>query len=84
MKGDGSVVDDFKNASKFWAKFFGDNSRITSVADQGSLTVAIGQAQSSFEVMLNLDRHDAKQLMPWTCFASLYDETNGYRSAVDM
>jgi hypothetical protein len=74
MKGDRSVADDFVKAKVFWSKFFTKNGS----ADQKDSTEAINWAQTEFELMLGMNRDYAQQLMPWTCFASLYDETNGF------
>jgi hypothetical protein len=73
-KGDQSVAAGFKKAKQFWEKFF-EVHRNDSVKD---LARALGNEQSAFENLLDWSRAFAKEVMPITCLASLYDERAGF------
>ena len=73
-KGDRSVADKFKKAKSFWDVFF-EKHRSDSVTQMAD---ALGREQSTFENLLDWDRAFAKEVMPITCLASLYDEYKGF------
>ena len=74
MRGDANVASDFVKSLKFWSEFFAQNKGVNQVA----LTDAVGRARSEFEELLGTDIEYARQLMSWTCFASLYNDGAGF------
>jgi hypothetical protein len=74
MDGDESIVSKFQTTQKFWEKFF--ESADTSTTE--SLAKALSDAQSDLEMKLDMNRALAKEIMPYTCLAYLYDERDGF------
>lgn len=74
MAGDKEIVDKFSTAHEFWKNFFGahQNDNLEKLAD------ALGRKQTTFEMELDWDRALAKEIMPYTGIAYLYDEQNGF------
>ena len=75
MNGDTNVLDAFIMARTFWDKFFAAHANDT----EDELAEALGKEQLSFEwAITDGDRAFAKEVMPATAFASIYDEVRGF------
>ena len=77
INGDTSVLTAFTNARVFWDRFLAANAN----ASEEELATALGREQISFELAVDSKNHDrafAKEIMPATAFASLYDEVRGF------
>jgi hypothetical protein len=72
--GDKEIVEAFVKARKFWEDFFEAHKN----ENVDGLAKSLDMAQARFEGLLDLDRALAKEIMPTTCIAALYDETNGF------
>jgi hypothetical protein len=74
MAGKQDVVAKFIAAEDFWNNFF----KAHRDSDVKTLADALGQHQEEFETKLDWHRDLAKQIMPYTCLAYLYDEQGGF------
>jgi len=74
MQGRSEIAEAFKISEKFWSEFFETAPR----GDVDSLAKNLSDAQFKYENVLDMNRGLAKELMPYTAFASLYDEGAGF------
>jgi len=74
MAGDDHVLDHFRRTEKFWEDFFVGKRD----ADVSILAKALSDAQFRFEALLGNNRGLAKEIMPYTALAYLYDEGAGF------
>jgi hypothetical protein len=80
MAGTYDVVDKFIAAEDFWKNFF----KMYRDGDVKMLADALGAHQMEFETKLDWHRDLAKQIMPYSCLAYLYDESSGFGDDRDL
>jgi hypothetical protein len=76
MAGDRDMAADFVKAKEFWRDFFFVNKD----ASVKRMAEALSEVQFDFERLFNMNRGFAKEIMPYTALAYLYDEQNGFES----
>lgn len=73
-KGDNSIVEAYQKAKTFWDEFY----EVHRNDSAKQLSEQLGRKQSAFEALLDMDRTFAKEIMPVTALAALYDEYAGF------